>query len=227
MKKFVLICMALVLVASMSVSAFAANGGFVSSPSGKPAPELIKGENESEDCEAQIIITSYSDRNQLDEETRQQLEVAYTEIVGTDYLAALNEMIAQIAAEKGVDPATLAVSDLFDISATDCSTHAEHGHFDITLKADTLANFVCLLHFYNGEWHVVENAEVTNNGEHLEFDEDEFSPFAIVVGTPSVGGDADDDSNLGLIIGLCCAGAAVIGAGIIAAIMFSRKKRMR
>jgi flagellar basal body-associated protein FliL len=186
MKKVVVILMVLVMMATMCVSVFAAPGAFVNSPSKNPAPILVEGKNEAEGCNATVVITAYGDRNDLTAEQRQKLEEAYAMIVGAENLTTLNAGLATIAQQLGVNTTDLAVSDLFDISATECDGHADHGHFDITLKADTLKNFVALLHYYNGEWRLVENAEVTNNGGHLEFDEDEFSPFAIVVSTADI-----------------------------------------
>lgn len=180
MKKVLAICLTLIMLIGISVPAFA-EGGFVSSPSGNQAPELIKGENESEGCEATVVITAYGDKHELSDETRKKLEEAYGIILSTEDLSKLTEDVKAAAEEAGVDVADLAVSDLFDISSTDCSAHADHGHFDIAIKHEYLDNFVCLLHYYNGEWRVVKDAKVTQNGEHLEFTEDEFSPFAIVV----------------------------------------------
>ena len=48
MKKIIAICLILTMIASLSLSVFA-TGGFLSSPSANPAPELIVGENEDED----------------------------------------------------------------------------------------------------------------------------------------------------------------------------------
>lgn len=70
MKKIIMICLAIAMVASMGISVFATTGGFVSSPSGKPAPELVDGKNESEECVAKIVITAYSDRDKLSEDAR-------------------------------------------------------------------------------------------------------------------------------------------------------------
>ncbi len=198
MKKLIMIFMVLALVASMSISVLATAGGFIESPSGKPAPQLVAGANENEECEAQVIITAYSDRDQMTEAARKNIEAAYAIIVGTEDLGSLNPALAEIAENLGVDTSALAVSDLFDVSATECNGHAEHGHFDITLKSDTLKNFACLLKYHNEEWSIVENAEVTNNGEHLEFDEDELTSFAIVVNTGDEAGNGDkqpDDSK--------------------------------
>lgn len=180
MKKVLAICLTLIMLVSISVPAFAE---FVSSPSGVRAPELIEGKNESEDCDAMLVITAYADKHDLPEETRKKLEEAYDIIKKTGDLSKLTEDVKDVADEAGVDVGNLAVSDMFDISSTDCGTHADHGHFDITLKPESLKNFVCLLHYYNGEWRVVKDAKITQNGQHLEFTEDEFSPFAIVVAT--------------------------------------------
>ena len=222
MKKVLIVCMVLAMVASLSVAVFAAPGSFVESPSKNPAPELIKGENTSEGCTAQVIITAYGERDKLTAEKRQKLEEAYAMIVGTQDLSTLNGALKTQAEELGVSVSNLAVSDLFDISATDCSGHADHGHFDITLKADTLKNFVALLHYYNGEWRVVENAEVTNNGEHLEFDADEFSPFAIVVSTEAI--PQPEPNNFPWLI-LILLLLLIILAALIAWYFYNRSKK--
>ena len=52
MKKLLVACLTIALAVGMSVSALAATGGFISSPSRNPAPELIYGANASEECKA-------------------------------------------------------------------------------------------------------------------------------------------------------------------------------
>lgn len=223
MKKIIMICLAIAMVASMGISVFATTGGFVSSPSGKPAPELVDGKNESEECVAKIVITAYSDRDKLSEDARKKIEEAYSDIIGTQDLSSLNGAIDDIAKKLGLNSSDLAVSDLFDISATNCDGHGDHGHFDITLKSDTLKNFICLLHYYDGEWHIVENAEVTHNGEHLEFDEDQLSPFAIVVSTGKAPVEPADTENSPMVVAIIAAAVAVIVFVILLA--FKRKKK--
>ncbi len=183
MKKIIIFCLTLAMLLSMSVSLLAENGGFIQSPSNNQSPELISGENAAEDCLAQILITAYADREKLTDEKRTKLEEAYKNIKENPDLSKLNEKLQAIANDNDVDVTNLAVSDMFDISSTYCGDHDGHGHFDIVLKAETLEHFVCLLHYYNDEWTIVEGAEVTHNGDHLEFDAKEFSPFAIVVNT--------------------------------------------
>lgn len=221
MRKIITVCLMVVMLSSLMLSVFAAPGGFIQSISGNLAPELIKGENVSEDCTAELIITAYVNRDQLPEELRLQIEEAYRMIVENPDLSALNAKLAELAEELGVEVTDLAVSDLFDIHATDCDTHENHGHFDIVLKADTLKNFVCLLHYYNGEWRIVEDAKVTND-THLEFTEDEFSPFAIVVNTGESNPDAPQTNDMFTVY---IAVAAISGLMIIGLAFAYRKER--
>lgn len=89
---------------------------------------------------------------------------------------------------------------MFDIHVTGCDNHDEHVDFDITLDADTLSQFVGLLHMNkDGVWELVTDAEVVNNGEHLKFSVDSFSPFAIVVDTTVEGGDAPQTGDNSMI----------------------------
>lgn len=182
MKKVVLVCLVALLALSWTCSVLADNH-FVSSPSTTGAPELVKAENASEDCEAAVTIVSYANRDSLPDALREIFEKAYDMIVGRENDNSFSEILARIAQERGLEANDLAVSDFFDISYTDDANHETHGAFDVVLKADALNNFVCLLHYYNGEWKVVDSAEITQNGTHLEFTESEFSPFAIVVYT--------------------------------------------
>lgn len=185
MKKVMAIVLSFVMVMSMSITVFAKPGAFVSSPSGNPAPTLVEGKPQSDDCTGELIITPYSERDTLSEEIRAQFEKAYNEIVAATDLTKLNADLAALAAKLNIRSADLAVSDLFDITYIGCDVHEGHGYFDITLKADTLDRFVGLLHLDGDNWELVEDAKVeTVNGEkHLTFSIDDFSPFAIVVNT--------------------------------------------
>ena len=186
MKKMVVVCMVLVMLAGMSISAFAAPGAFASSPSKQQAPELVDSNNSTEGCTAMVIVTAYADRDQLTAEQRQTLETAYANIVGVRDLSELNVQLNAMASEVGVAVADLAVSDLCDVSIVEDNAHDTHGSIRITLRAQTLKNFVCLLHYYEGEWRIVEDAILTNEGEYLVFSEADFSPFAVVVSTTDI-----------------------------------------
>lgn len=224
MKKLIKICLVVAIVASFSISAFATASGFVSSPTGKTAPELVSGKNESADCVSSLIITAFGDRDELSEEACQKIEEAYSLISEVQDLSALNGKIDELAKKLGLESSDLAVSDLFDISNTHCDGHEDHGYFDIKMKAETLKNFVCLLHYYEGEWDIVENAQVTNNGEHLEFYEDEFSPFAIVVSVGKTPVLPTVTQNPVLVAATILVETAVIGMALYMVYVLNTKK---
>ena len=115
MKKVVAICLMMVMVLSMSVNVFAAPGGFVSSPSGNPAPEVVIFAPSDDDCKGRLVVTAYGDRHDLSEALREMLEKAYDSIVNSDDLTKLNAELAKIAADRNIASTDLAVSDLFDI----------------------------------------------------------------------------------------------------------------
>ena len=220
MKKFVMLCMVVLMLVSLCVPVAATTGGFISSPSNNQAPEMIEAENKK--CDAEIIITAYANRDQLSEEKRQALEAAYAEIVGTEDLSTLNKKVKKMAKKLGVDVSELAVSDLFDISMTECADHAKHGKSDIVLSTETLENFVCLLHYDDGEWVVVKNAKISKEN-YLEFSQAEFSPFALVTYTGEQDIQKDDNA---LLVGVIVASAATAGAAIYMGVKFGTFTKM-
>lgn len=200
MKKVLAICLMMVMVLSMSVNVFAASGGFVSSPSGNPAPTVVSFKPSDDDCTAQLVVTPYGDKHDLSDALRAMFEKAYNEIVNSGDLTKLNADFAKLVADRNLTADKLAVSDLFDIHVSGCDYHDEHVDFDITLDADTLSRFVGLLHMNkDGVWELVTDAEVINNGEHLKFSADSFSPFAIVVDTSSGSPDAPQTGDNSMI----------------------------
>lgn len=207
MKKIIVLCLAIAMVACMGITVFASTGAFVDSPSLNPSPELKDGECEC-GCQSKLTATAYGERDQLSESARKLMEAAYTAIRGTQDLTTLNPDIAKFAKKCNVGTDTLAVSDLFDITAAFGEGHKENSHFEVALESDMLKNFVCLLHYYGGEWHIVEDAKVSEDGKVLEFDESQFSPFAVVVSSEEV---VPDDGGVAIII---IAILLVIAAGV-------------
>ena len=208
MKKVLVICLMVVMVMSLSATAFA-TPGFVSSPSGQPGPDVEEFEPKDEDCTAELVVTPYGDKEELPEVLQDLIDQAYDEIKETDNLADLNDAFAKMVEEKGIDSKRLAVSDLFDLHVTDCDFHDGHTEFDIVLSLDMLEHFVGLLHLNkDGVWEWVEDAQV--EGDHLKFSVESFSPFAVVVETEEepTPPQAGDNSNIH-IYGIVMAVAAL------------------
>lgn len=181
MKKVLAICLVLVMAMSLSATVFAAPAGFVNSPSASLAPIVIQFTPADEDCTAQLVITPYGSRDELSATLKTVFENAYNSVVSATDLTTLNADLAKLVADKKLKAEDLAVSELFDIHMTGCDYHEEHKEFDIVLDAGSLSHFVGLLHMKKeGEWELVSDAVVTENG-HLKFSVDSFSPFAVVV----------------------------------------------
>ncbi len=209
MKKVLVICCALLMVMSMGAVAFAAPGSFVSSPTGNQAPTVVEFEAADEECTAELVITPYSDRDELPEAIQEMIEKAYGEIRSTTDLTTLNAALAELAESLKIAGTDLAVSDLFDIHMTGCDYHEEHKDFDIVLSSDMLHNFVGLLHMNaDGEWELIDNAKVVN-GEHLVFSVDAFSPFAIVVEEEGAA-QTGENSHIWLYVAIMAASAAAM-----------------
>lgn len=214
MKKVFVVILSVMMIASLSLTSFAAS--FVSSPSGNPAPTLVSFEFESKDCDADLVITPYSKRDTLAAAGKTAIEAAYNEVKSADNVAALNADLAALAKSKDIGAKNLAVSDLFDVSYTGCNDHGTHGKVTIKLKAETLENFVGLLHYNNGKWELVSNAKA--EGDTLTFSVDSLSPFAIVVDANRDSTATDDNSGIYLLI-------AVAALSLAAAVIFFMKSR--
>ncbi len=198
MKKLFALVLTLIIAVCACVC-ISATGGFVSSPSNNQAPVVVEFKTDLDGCPAVIICTAYADREELGTENREKLEDAYETIVNTMDLSVLNEDLEEIAKQVGANVENLAVSDMFDISAVGCDLHENHGHFEIKLKPTSLKNFVALIHYYKGEWRIIEDVEFDEEG-NLEFIEDEFSPFAIVV---DIGEEEDSLAWLWILLVIC------------------------
>lgn len=164
MKKLFTVCLVLVMALSMSLTVGAA--GFVSSPTNNPAPE-------QETPVDGVEITPYSEREDLPEEDRQDLEDAYKDIVDSTDLSDLVEELKELAEELDIPAGNIAASDLFDI------TFVGDGTATITLKSDTLEHFVGLIVYEDGHWTLVDDARVENG--QLIFTTDISGPYAVLV----------------------------------------------
>ena len=184
MKKIFAVIFVLLLVVSTTLTTWAANGSFVSSPSNHMAPILINAENVSEGCTAKITITAYADREELGEQKKNMLVDAYWLIANAEDLGTLSTDIGQLADELGISSHDFAVSDLFDISYSGCEQHENHYIFTITIKPTSVENFVAMLHYTGADWEVIEG---TVEEDEIIFVSEDLSPFAIMVNA----GDSD------------------------------------
>lgn len=219
MKKIFALCLVFVMLVGMTFAASAAPSGFVSSPSGQDGPKVEDFKPGDEECTAELVITPYGEREELNDTLLQLFEKAYDEVVKSGDLTKLNDEFAKVVSDLGIDPKKLAVSDLFDIHVTGCDFHDGHVDFDIVLSADLLEHFVGLLHMNkNGVWELVSDAKVTGNSEHLKFSVESFSPFAIIIDTTDVGvegPETGDTSNAPLYAVIMFVSAIALGVVIV------------
>lgn len=195
MKKIIVFCATLIIVSSLLMTAiFAAPKGFVSSPTGQTAPEIVDYENSDPDCDGKVIITPYSDKHELDDDHHEDMDDAYDSITGADDLADLNSDLKDAADKAGVKDGNLAVSDLFHVDFDCDGEHDGHGEFSITLKPDSIKNFVGLMYYDGEKWVYIKDAKVV--GDHLNFSLKNPAPVAIFVNsakgsisTPQTGDD--------------------------------------
>lgn len=226
MKKFLALCLAMILTVSMSFTTLAA--GFVESPSINPAPEIIEDEtkNEDEDCDADIVITSYSERDKLPGDIKNKMEEAYNEISNALDISDLSDELKDYCEENNINTENLKVSDLFTLNYVGCDDHDEHGYFTITFSADTLAKFVALLHLTDNGWEIIDGAKVVRNGTALTFrmDVDDYSPLAIVVDTTKATSSPQTGDNSNITMWVAILAVCVVALGTTLFFIFKRKK---
>lgn len=143
-----------------------------------------------DDCSDELIVTPYIRKVDIkSEESKTLIEDSYAQILSVSDIADLCEDIAPIANSLGVETRDLVVRDLFDITAYEyhVSDHheiSEHEeYYNISLKVDSLENYVALMVYYDNEWHVVDDVEVLKDENLLKFYTNELSPFALIVAT--------------------------------------------
>lgn len=219
MKKILAVILAVVMVASAGVLAFA-QGGFVSSPSGNEAPEVSDVEYGDDSCNPRIVVTPYNEREELDEARENAIVAAYNDIAENKDLSKMCAALAGVAASKGLNVLQLAVSDLFDVSAYHNGDHDFCGTIVITLSSETIKNFVALLHRgADGTWEVIPNVIVDYATNSITFEARDFSPFAVVVDTKA---ESVPDTGSEIII----PAIVMFVSGVsLAVVLFSLKKK--
>ena len=83
-----------------------------------------------------------------------------------------------------------------------------------------------MLHYTNGEWKIVDGATVSEDGKQLNFKENEFSPFAIVVS--DVAPVIDEPGTNGALVAFWIVGGvglvALVAGGAITLSITKKKK---
>ena len=199
MKRIAMAMVAVVLMLTMLMTAAADN--FINSVAqvGKPElqgnPEVAQG--------VVLVLTPYSQRSSLPD-SGATVDEAYGAISSASDLTALDAGLTAAADKLGLKASDLVVSDLFDLSlmyttggfVLDEELLASYMPVSASVKADLLDRFVGLLHYKNGQFHLVDNAKVVNG--NLDFSVDDLSPFAIIVsreGTTPGGDQGASDSE--------------------------------
>ena len=219
MKKLIAICLSLIIMASATVTAFAAPANFWGSPSGKPAPEIISVTT-SDSTTVQLVLTPYSERKDMSDAQIALIEKAYNSIANAKSLTELNADLAAAVAKLAIESKYLAVINLFDLNLAG-DNQAQNVKLQITLAVDGLENFVGLLHMNkDGVWELVADAAVDASGKNLVFTADDFSPFAIVVDTT---GESPKTGDSVMIISTIVLSVSVIALGVVT---FKRKKQI-
>ncbi len=216
MKKLFSIMLMVVMVLTMAVSVNAAPGGFINSPSFNKTPIIVDFECSDSNWKGEIYITSFGDRNVLELIDRELLEDAYDSIRNSVSISDLIPEISDIAANLNVSPENLGISDLFHIGVSDSTD----GSFKIKLDSETLKNFVGLVYYENGKWHVVDGAKI--EGDYLVFTSQLPKAYAIVVDTKSLPVDAPVTGDV--IPWMLMAVMAASAAGIVIVVVSYKKK---
>ena len=219
MKKALAIILSLVIVVCAGVMAFA-EGGFVSSPSGNDAPTIVEIIYEDGSCKPRVVVTPYADREDLENDKEEDMNAAYTEIYSNKDLTKICPALKEVSVKLGKNYLNFAVSDLFDVSLYHNLPHSYCGTITIKLEAETLKNFVALLHRNaNGKWEVVPDVVVNAAESTITFSAKDFSPYAIVVDKAA---DSAPDTGSSIYIPAI---VMAVSAVSLAVVLFSLKKK--
>lgn len=213
MKKLVALCLTLVLALSLSVSAFAANGAFISSPSANKAPELV-------DTDPEIKVTPYADRDDLVDLDTEEMEEAYRQIANVIENNAFSQALKELAKKLGKAASELSVSDLFHVNVDD-ATPDEQGGYTITIKLEDLENFIGLMQFNGTEWKNVEIISIDKENGTVTFRVTESGPIAVIVDNGTGSSTPPTGDNAMMYLGVCL----VAAAGLVVVLVNSKKRR--
>ncbi len=209
MKKIIALIMAVAMLATMCIPAFAEVGEFIESPSGVKSPKIIEFVPGTHECTANLVITSYAERNKLDDATKALLEKAYDDIASSKVINdALKTEFTALAEKYEVELSNFVVSNLFDVSYYECPEHAGHKGFTITIDAETADNYVGILHLNGETWEILDST-MDADAKTITFTTETLSPFALVYSTKAL--KTGDSSNAWIYVVLMTVSLAALG----------------
>ena len=161
MKKVLSCLLAVLLLASFSVMAFAADP-VPSVEAEEVVPAVAEAlDADGNDVASAIVITDYADKDTLPEAAQEQLDAAAEALKDLAALIEGNEDLKELVGDKDVD-----VESLFDISTVGEISFP----VDLKLELENVDNFAALLHFVDGEATLVET-EVEDEAVSLALEE--------------------------------------------------------
>ena len=148
-----------------------------------------------------LAITPWEHVDTIEDSTvRQIFYDAHAQVTSCPVLSDFLPVIVPYAEAVGVAPESCMVSNMLDVTyyrMLPNGTLKPSGDFDsVSIKYNgfNLDHFVCLLHYKNGSWYVVDNAVAETATNTLSFSVTGLSPFAVVVSrdaaAPKNGGGA-------------------------------------
>ena len=147
MKRVLACLLAVLLLASLSATAFAAPVPSVEAEKQVPAVSEAK-DADGNDVAGKIIITDYEDKEKLPEDAQKQLDAAAEALKELDALVEGNEDL-----KKQLNGAEVDAEALFDISLADDSVKLP---VELQLKLANPDHFAALVHFVDGEATLIE-----------------------------------------------------------------------
>lgn len=211
MKKLIILLIVVAVACVMGISALAAPGGFVESPSNNGAPTLV-----AEDSDVGVTVTAYRDRaNKLSADQISAFENAYKSVVSYTDVSSMTPELPKVANKVKVDPADLAVSDLFFVTVEGKSSA------NASVQSNTFDNFIALVRYDGSGWSIVDSE--LKDGNTVSFTASS-GVYAVVV---SVGATPNQSQNgcvgpIGITVILCVVAVAIAAAVFV---IVAKKKK--
>ncbi len=183
MKKVFSCVMALLLIATLSVTVLAAPSDFVPSVQMKPGPSIVEQETidgvpgaaiivmpdgrEVAVPEGSIVITPIGDKDKADDETKKALEDAFNKIQNAesleDLMDGLQDILDQIA--NGTDVKDLIITDLFHVGLDGEYSELLEDGGELRVRLDGQDGLIAALKQNGDKWSAIYGDMFVDNGD--------------------------------------------------------------